>query len=162
MPILKVRAAAAEIQPLSQNRDHGSFSADFLATLTLFLLVLLSPSVSRDVRHTPSVPALTSRAGAFLPFVFLTPPAAPCVVPSSQAPCFSLVRLCSGAPVFSLVTLALLSSRFHSSSSVRLGAPVFSLDTGVPMLTVSVRSPAGAGLRVKPTPQHKGLLLPGA
>ena len=72
-----------------------------------------------------------------------------------------MVHLCSGVPVFSLVVLALLSSWFHSSSSVQLGAPVFSLDTGVPRITVSVRCLAGAGLRVQAAPQHKGLLLPG-
>ena len=71
--LLRVRAAAAESQPLSQNRgDCGPFSTDVLATLTLLLLVLLNPAASQTVRPTPGVPALTSRAGASLSFVFLT------------------------------------------------------------------------------------------
>ena len=59
---------------ISEQRDRGPFSTDVLATLTLFLLVLLNPAASRDVRPTPGVPALTSRAGASLSFVFLTLP----------------------------------------------------------------------------------------
>ena len=115
-----------------------------------------------DVLPTACVRALTYRASKSLSFVLLTLPAAPSSHVRSRALCFSMVRLCSGVPVFSLVALSLLSSQFHSSLSVRLGAPVFSLDTGVPMLTVSARPLAGAGLRVQPAPQHKGLLLPGA
>ena len=61
---------------VTERRDCGPFSTDVLATLTLFLLVLLNPAASRAVRPTPGVPALTSRAGASLSFVFLTPPAA--------------------------------------------------------------------------------------
>ena len=60
---------------VTEQRDCGPFSTDVLATLTLFLLVLLNPAASRAVRHTPGVPALTSRAGASLSFVFLMPPA---------------------------------------------------------------------------------------
>ena len=48
---------------MSEHRDRGPFSTHDLATLTLFLLVLLNPEVSLDVRPTPSIPALTSRAG---------------------------------------------------------------------------------------------------
>ena len=71
MPFLRDRAAVAESQPLSQNRgDRGPFSTDDLVTLTLFLLVLLNPEVSQDVRPTAGVPALTSSAGASLSFVF--------------------------------------------------------------------------------------------
>ena len=64
-------------------RDCGPFSTDVLATLTLLLLVLLNSAASQDVRPTPGIPALTSRAGASLSFVFLTLPAAncPCVLP---------------------------------------------------------------------------------
>ena len=60
---------------VAEQRDCGPFSTDVLATLTLLLLVLLNPAASRDVRPTPGVPALTSRAGASLSFVFLMPPA---------------------------------------------------------------------------------------
>ena len=83
---LEVCCASSESQsssgrisaPVSEQRDRGPFSTDDLATLTLFLLVLLNPAASRDVRPTPSVPALTSRAGASLSFVFLTLPATSC------------------------------------------------------------------------------------
>ena len=61
---------------VSEQRDCGPFSTDVLATLTLLLLVLLNPAASRDVRPTPGIPDLTSRAGASLSFVFLTPPTA--------------------------------------------------------------------------------------
>ena len=69
---------------VSEERDHGPFSNDVLASLTLFLSVLLNPAESWDVRPTPGVSAFTSRAGASLSFVFLTPLAAhlpppPCV-----------------------------------------------------------------------------------
>ena len=70
VPLLRVKAVVAENQPLSQ-RDRRPFSTDVLASLTLFLLVLLKPAVSRDVRPTPGIPA-----GVSLSFVFLTPPAA--------------------------------------------------------------------------------------
>ena len=94
MPFLRDRAAVAESQPLSQNRgDCGLFSFDDLATLTLFLLVLLNPAASWDVCPTPGIPAFTSRARASLSFVFLTPPAASCQPP----PC------APGAPGLSLV-----------------------------------------------------------
>ena len=91
MPLLRVRAAAAESQPLSQNRgDRGPFSTDVLATLTLLLLVLLNPAASRDVRHTPGIPALTSSAGASLSFVFLMLPAASRPACTPRAPGLSL------------------------------------------------------------------------
>ena len=79
MPLLRVRAVAAEIQPLSQNRGiaaRSPFSTDVLGTLTQFLLVLLNPAASRDVRPTRGIPALTSWADASLSFVFLIPPVA--------------------------------------------------------------------------------------
>ena len=38
--------------------------------------MLLNPAASQAVRPTPGIPALTSRAGASLSFVFPTPPAA--------------------------------------------------------------------------------------
>ena len=95
MPLLRVRISAS----VSEQRDRGPFSTDVLATLSLFLLVLLNPAASRDVRPTPGVPALTSRAGASLSFVFLTPPAA-----SRPA--------CSGAPGLSLVPVSALELRF--------------------------------------------------
>ena len=63
---------------VSEQRDRGPFSTDVLATLTVLLLVLLNSAASRDVRPTPGVPALTSRASASLSFVFLTRPAASC------------------------------------------------------------------------------------
>ena len=50
--------------------------------------MLLNPAASRDVRPTPGVPALTSRASAPLSFVFLIPPAAPTL---SEAPALRLV-----------------------------------------------------------------------
>ena len=122
MPFLRDRAAVAESQPLSQNRgDCGLFSTDDLATLTLFLLVCSTLQRLRMVRLTAGVPALTSRAGASLSFLFPTPPAAP---------------TCSW------------SSRSQSGSSERPGAPVFSLVARVPRLMVSVCSLGGAGLRV--------------
>ena len=62
---------------VSEQRDCGPFSTDVLATLTLFLFVLLDPAASRAVRPTPGVPALTSWASASLSFVFLMLPAAP-------------------------------------------------------------------------------------
>ena len=145
-------------------RDCGLFSTDVLATLTLFQLVLLK-TLQRPGMCSPQPVCQPSLPGpvSLCPYASNTArcPRFPCVLPSSRAPCFSMVHLCSGVPVFSLVMLALLSSRFHSSSSVQSGAPVFSLDTGVPRLTVSVRCLAGAGLRVQAAPQHKGLLLPG-
>ena len=61
---------------VTEQRDCGPFSIDVLATLTLFLLVLLNPAATRAVCPTPDIPALTSRAGVSLSFVFLTPPAA--------------------------------------------------------------------------------------
>ena len=100
-----------------------------LATLTLFLLVLLNPTTSRDMRPTAGIPALTSRAGTSLSFVFLTPPAAslPRVLRSSVSVWFT-----------------------HS------GAPVFRLAARVPRVTVSVCSLAGASLRVRPLPSAGG------
>ena len=118
MPFLRDRAAVAESQPLSQNRgDCGLFSTDDLATLTLFLLVCSTLQRLRMVRLTAGVPALTSRAGASLSFLFPTPPAAP---------------TCSW------------SSRSQSGSSERTGALVFSLVARVLWLTVSVCSLVGA------------------
>ena len=76
MPLLRVRAAAAESQPLSQNRSRRLLSTDVMTTLTLFLVVLLNSAASQDVRPTPGIPDLTSRANASLSFVFLTLPAA--------------------------------------------------------------------------------------
>ena len=130
---LAVCCAASESQSssgrvsasVSEQRDHGPFSSDVLATLTLILLVPLNPVVSRDVRPTPGVPTLTSRAGVSLSFLFLTPPAAP-VHP--------------------------LSSRSQSGSSKHTGAPVFSLVASVPRITVSVCFLSGAGPRVPPPP----------
>ena len=77
-------------------RDCGLFSTDVLATLTLFLLVLLNPAAIQAVHPTPGVPALTSRACASLSFVFLTPPAAshPARVPELRSSLFQ-----SGSPV---------------------------------------------------------------
>ena len=72
---------------VTERRDCGPFPTDVLASLTLFLLVLFNPAVSRAVRLTPGIPALTSRAGTFLSFVFLTPPAAPT---HSEAPALIL------------------------------------------------------------------------
>ena len=71
---------------VSEQRDRGPFSTDVLATLTLFLLVLLNPAAPRAVRPTPGVPALTSRAGASLSFVFPTPPAASRPVHAPELP----------------------------------------------------------------------------
>ena len=128
MPFLRDRAAVAESQPLSQNRGNcGPFSTDDLAILTLFLLVLLNPAASRDVRPTPSVLALTSRAGVSLSFVFLTPSAPLC------AP---------GAPGLSLDPVS--APEFQSS--------VRSLVARIPRLTVSVCSLVGAGPRVRCSP----------
>ena len=87
---------------VSEQRDRGPFSTDDLATLTLCLLVLLSPAVSQDVRPTPGVPALTSRSGASLSCVFLTPPAVSRQLPP-RAP---------GAPGVSLVPVSGLELRF--------------------------------------------------
>ena len=79
---------------VSEQRDHRPFSTDVLATLTLLLLVLPDPTASRDVHPTPGIPALTSRAGASLSFVFPTPPVAS---RPSWAP---------GAPILSLLSQA--------------------------------------------------------
>ena len=76
MPLLREQQRL-KFSLVSEQRDRGSFSTDVLATLTLFLLVLLNPAASQAVRPTPGVRALTSRAGASLSFVLLTPPAAP-------------------------------------------------------------------------------------
>ena len=136
--LLRVRAAVAESHPLSQNRgDCGLFSTDDLATLTLFLLVLFNPAVSQDVHPTPGVPALTSRAGTSLSFVFLMPPAA------------SHPRACSR------------SSRSQSGSSEHTGDPrlheIFGGARSRPQFAVSrvqVRGP--------PAPRYRWLPLPGA
>ena len=81
------------------------------------------------MRPTPGIPALTSRASKCLSFVFLTPPATSHPRTGSRASCFSVVRVHSGAQVFSLVARALLSSRSQSGSSERTRALVFILDT---------------------------------
>ena len=77
---------------VTEQRDCSLFSTDVLATLTPLLLVLLNPAVSWDVYPTSNIPALTSRAGMSLSFVFLTPPAAsrPSSLVGSQAPRFSV------------------------------------------------------------------------
>ena len=100
MPLLRVRAAGLISASVTEQRDCGPFSTNVLATLTLLLLVLLNPAESWDVRPTPGVPALTSRAGVSLSFVFLTQPA-------------------SSLPARSR------SSRSQSGSSERTGIPVF-------------------------------------
>ena len=83
---------------VSEQRDCGPFSTDVLATLTLLLLVLLYPAASRDVRPTPGIPALTSRAGASLSFVFLPPPAAGCPARSQSSRSQSGFSEHSGVP----------------------------------------------------------------
>ena len=127
MPLLRVRAAVAVSQPLSQNRGIAVRSP--LSSSGLFNSVSVSaaknPAASRVVRPTPGVPALTSRAGMSLSFVLLTLPAAPHTLPSSLFQSNSSV--CSGALVFSLDTRVLPSSRFQSSSSEHSGAPDFSM-----------------------------------
>ena len=101
-----------------------------MATLTLFLSELLKTLQESQVVHpTAGVPALTFRAGTYLSFVLLTLPASPGSRACSQAPCFSVVCTCSGAPLFSLVAHALPSSQDQSGSSEHSGAPVFSLVT---------------------------------
>ena len=71
MPLLRVRAAAAKIQALSQNRrDHRSFSTDVLATLTLFLLVLHKPTASQAVRPRPGSQASLPRQARPCPLCF--------------------------------------------------------------------------------------------
>ena len=87
---------------VSEQRDHGPFSTDVLATLTLFLLVLLNLASSRDVCPTPGVPALTSRSSVSLSFVFLTLPATSCPT-RSGAPGLSLVPVSAPELHFSLV-----------------------------------------------------------
>ena len=106
---------------VSEQRDCGLFSTDVLAALTLFLLVLLNPAAFRDVRPTPGVPALTSRASASLSFVFLTLPATSCQ-PPPRVP---------GAPGLSPVPVS--TPELH-----------FSLVARVPWLMVSVCSLVGA------------------
>ena len=118
---------------VSEQRDRGPFSTDVLATLTLFLLVPLNPAASRNVRPTPGIPALTSRAGASLSFVFLTPPAT-----SRQPP-----PCAPGAPGLSLAPVSTPEFRF-------------SLVVCVPRLMVSVCSLVGAGLRVLLLPHASG------
>ena len=70
---------------VSEQRDRGPFSTDVLATLTLFLLVPLNPAAARVVNPTPGIPAVTSRAGASLSFVFLIPPATSRQLPAAAA-----------------------------------------------------------------------------
>ena len=81
---------------VSELRDRSSLSTDVLATLTLFLLVLLNPAASRAVRPTPGIPGLTSRASVSLSFVFPTLPAAsrPARAPELPSSLFQ-----SGSPV---------------------------------------------------------------
>ena len=79
MALLSVRAAVAESQPLSQNRGFTDRSP--LGSSGHFNSVSVGaakPYMSRDVRPTAGVPALTSRASTPLSFVFLTPPATSC------------------------------------------------------------------------------------
>ena len=79
MPLLRVRAAVAEPQLLSQNREMAVRSP--LSSSGLFNSVSVgaakNPAAPRAVCPTASVPALTSTASTSLSFVFLTPPAAP-------------------------------------------------------------------------------------
>ena len=76
-PTSESQSSSSQISAsVSEQRDHGPFSTDDLGTLTLFLLVLLNPAVSQDVRPTPGILALTSRGNASLSFVLLTSPAA--------------------------------------------------------------------------------------
>ena len=142
MPLLRVRAAAAEIQPLSQTEGLHPFSTDVLATLTLFLLVLLNPVSSRAVRPTPGVPALTSRVSASLSFVFLTPPAAsrqsPAAPRAPRAPGLSLLS-CVCRPRVRLLPCA--GGLPATSRPARApGAPGLSLDlVSTPEFQSSVR-----------------------
>ena len=119
---------------VTEQRDCRLLSTDVLATLTLFLLVMLNPAASRDVRPTPGIPALTSSAGASPSFVFLTPPAAPA---------------CSGAPGLSLVPVSTLE--FREKSGV-----VLSPAHGLSLLSRGCRSTS------PPAPLCRWLPLPGA
>ena len=87
---------------VSEQRDRGPFSSVVLATLTLFLLVLLNPAASQAVRPTSSIPALTSRAGMSLSFVFPTPPAAsrhpPCTGSQSSLSQSGVSRVLTASP----------------------------------------------------------------
>ena len=113
---------------VSEQRDRGPFSTDVLATLTLFLLVLLNPAALQVVRPTPVIPALTSWASASLSFVFLTPPAA-----SRQPP------RAPGAPGLSLDPVSTSEFREKSGGTRSL-------------LTFPVCFLAGAGPRVRLLP----------
>ena len=125
---------------VSEQRDCGPFSTDVLATLTLFLLVLLNPAVSREVCPTLGVPALSSRMGAFLSFVFLTLTAASCQ-PPPHAP---------RAPSLSLVPVNTPELRFSVWSHARSQAH------GLSLLSCGCRSAS------PPAPQCRWLLLPSA
>ena len=129
---------------VSEQRDHGPFPTDVLATLTLFLLVLLNPAASWDVCLTPGIPALTSRAGASLSFVFLTPPAASCPHALPELPVSVWIQLAH-----------------RSSVSVWFAcAPVFRLVACVPRLMVSVCCLVDASPRVRPLPRAGGYRFP--
>ena len=105
--LLRVRAAVAEYQPLSQNGVIAVLSP--LSSSGLFNSVSVhaaeNPAASWVVHPTASVPALTSRAGMSLFFACLKPPAAPVPVRAPELP-LSVVHAHPGASVFSLVTRA--------------------------------------------------------
>ena len=117
--LLRVRAAVAESQPLSQNREIAVCSP--LTSPCLFYSVSVgaakNPAASLGVHPTAGAPSLTSRDGTSLSFVFLTLPAASRPHVCSRAPCFIVVCTHSGAPVFSLVARAFPGSRSQSALS---------------------------------------------
>ena len=140
------RAAVAESQPLSQNREIAVCS--LLSSSGHFNSVSVgaakNPAVSGVVCPTAGVPALTSSALMSLYFVLLTQPATscPCVLPSSLFQCGSHALR---SDHFQSEHGPLLSSRYQSGSSEYSGAPDFSLVTCVPGLKVSVCSLLGGG-----------------
>ena len=128
---------------MSEQRDRGPFSTDVLATLILLLSVLLNSAVSLDVRPTPSVPALTSRAGASLSFVFLSPPpdSHPCALQSSRSQSGSSEHIGVWSSVKSLVARAPGSRSQSALSQVLVRESARSL---VQVATVSWRPNAAA------------------
>ena len=97
--------------------------------------MLLNPAASQAVRPTPGIPALTSRAGASLSFVFPTPPAT-----SRQSPAAP-----RGLPELPVSVWCLAGANRESTCSpVQLALQPPAAPRMLPELPVSVWCHAGA------------------
>ena len=135
--------------------------------------MLLNPAASQAVCPTPGIPALTSKAGVSLSFVFLTPPATSRRLPRacswsswSQS---AVSRVPSASPPappcrwpVSRPRARSRSSQTQSGSSEHTGVPEFREMLGGTRsrLTVSVCSLTGASLQVRPLPRAGGYRFP--